>query len=74
MVVAGRIGIGGDADGGSGGGTDGGWRGDGQDGYGDGLNWWEDNVADVILGTEHNAPLAYAPVLELQHPIMIMIG
>ena len=35
---------------------------------------FEDTVANVILGTEPNAPLAYAPVLELHHPIMSMLG
>ena len=34
---------------------------------------WEYIVANVILGTEPNAPLAYAKGLELHHPIMSMI-
>ena len=34
----------------------------------------EDTVANVIFGTEHNAPLAYAPGLELHNPIMSMLG
>ena len=41
------------------------------DGYG--LIIWEDTAANLILGSDHNAPLAYAPVLELHHPIMSMI-
>ena len=44
--------------------------GDIRDGDGDGLNWWGDNVSYVTLGTDPNYPLAYAPVLELHHPIM----
>ena len=54
-----------------------GWRGGGGGGDGpdgDGLNWWEDTVEDLILGTEHNNPLVYAPVLEHHQPIMSMIG
>ena len=39
-----------------------------------GLSWWEDNIAHVTLGTDPNAPLAYAPGLELHHPIMSMLG
>ena len=34
---------------------------DGRDRNGDGLNRWEDNVANVILGTEPNVSLASAP-------------
>ena len=37
-----------------------GGEGDRWDRYGDGLNRGENNVANLILGTEHNAPLAYA--------------
>ena len=69
-----RPGVGGDADSGLGGGTNGGGGGDGQERDRDGLNMWEDNVANVILGTEINAPLAYDPVLELHHPIIFTIG
>ena len=48
---------------------------DGRDGDKDGqLIRWECNVANVILGMEPNAPLAYALVLELCHPIMSMLG
>ena len=31
---------------------------------------WENTIASIILVMEPNAPLAYAPVLELHHPIM----
>ena len=48
--------------------------GDGCDSHGDRLNRWEDIVANIILGTEPNASLAYAPVLELRHPTMSMVG
>ena len=34
----------------------------------------EDTLVTTTLGTEYNAPLAYAPGLELQHPIMSNIG
>ena len=74
VVVTGQIGLGQDVDGGLGGITD---RGRGRDIYdGDkyGINRWEDNVANVILVTEHNAPLAYAPGLELHHLIMSNLG
>ena len=76
VVGTGRLGLGRDVDGGSGGGTGGGRGGDGRDGDGDrdGLNRWEDTVANVILGMEPNSPLAYAPLLELHHPIMSMLG
>ena len=74
VVGAGRIGCGGDADGGPGGGADRGGGGDGWDGDGDRIIWWEDNVAQVTLGTDPNDPLAYAPGLEHHHPIMSMIG
>ena len=59
VVGAGLIVCGGDADGGSGVGTDGRVGGDEQDGDGDGLSRWEDNVAHITLGTETNDPLAY---------------
>ena len=35
---------------------------------------WEDTLANSILGMEPNTLLSYAPVLELHHPIMSMIG
>ena len=60
VVGAGQTGFGGDADGGSGGGTDGEGGGDRQDEERDGVNWWEDNVENIILGTYPNAPLAYS--------------
>ena len=44
----------------------------GGDGDRDGLNWWNDNVANIILVMEVNAPLAYDTGLELRHPIMAM--
>ena len=70
-----RTGLGGYLDGGSGGGMGGGGGGDGWDGDGDGkLVRWEDTAADVILATEPNAHLEYAPGLELHHMTMIMIG
>ena len=31
---------------------------------------WEGTLANVILGTDPNAPLAYAPGLTLYHPNM----
>ena len=59
VVGSGRLGLGGDANVGSGGGTDRGGGGDGQDGYEGGLGrWGEDNVTNLILGTETNTPLA----------------
>ena len=43
--------------------------------YGDGrLIKWEDTAENITLGTEPNAPLAYAPGLELHHPIMSTLG
>ena len=47
---------------------------DGRGRDGDRLSWWEDNVANLTLGTEPNAPLAYALVLEHHHPILSEIG
>ena len=47
---------------------------DGQDRDGDVLSWWEDNVENITLRTEHNAPLAYDLVLEHHHPIMSTLG
>ena len=72
VVGSGRLGLGWDADGGSGVITDGG--GGGGDGDSDALNLWEDTVANVILGTEPNATLASSPVLELRHLIMSILG
>ena len=70
-----RLGLGGDADGGSGGGTGGGGGGDGRYGNIDRqLIRWEDNVSNLILGTDPNDPLAYDTGLELHHPIMSMLG
>ena len=43
------------------------------DGDGDIISRWEDNVANITLGTYNNAPLAYAPGLEHHHPIIIML-
>ena len=51
--------------------------GDRQEGYryGDGqIIRWQDIVANLILGTEPNDLFAYAPRLELHHPIMSMLG
>ena len=59
-----------DACGGLGGGTHRGGGGDGWGGDIDILNWCNDNVANIILGMEINAPLAYDPRLELCHPNM----
>ena len=69
VVGAVNIGLVGDADGGMGGGADG-WDGN-RDGQ---LIRWEDTTANVILGMEPNAPLAYAPGLEMHHPIMSILG
>ena len=63
-----------DADGGSGGGTDGGRGGYGRDVERERLNWWEDNVEIITLGTDHNASISYAPGLEHHHLIMSTIG
>ena len=74
VVGAVRLGLGGDADRGSGGIIGGRGGGDGQYGDRDGrLIRWEDTVANVVLDTEPNAPLAYAPGLELHRPIIIML-
>ena len=40
----------------------------------DRLSWWEDNVANVTLGTETNDCLAYDPGLERHRPIMSTLG
>ena len=74
MVGVGRFGLGGDANGGLGGGT-----GRGVGGCCQGIDRdrrlirWEDNVANTILGGESNDTLAYAPGLEIHHPIISMI-
>ena len=34
----------------------------------------DDTIVNITLGTESNAPLAYAPVLELHQPIMSKLG
>ena len=68
----GRIICGEDADGGLGGGTDGGGGGDRRDG--DGLSWWENNVKHAALGTETNAPIAYALGLKHHQPIISTLG
>ena len=61
---------------GSGGGTDIEGGGDRRDGDGDGyiISWWEDNIANITLGTETNSPLVYARVLEHHHPNMSTLG
>ena len=62
-------------DGRLGGGTDGGGGGERQEGDGYGrLIMWEYTIANVILGTEPNAPLDYDMVLEIHHPIMSTLG
>ena len=60
VVVAGCLGNWGYLDSGLGGRMDRGLGGGGRDRYGDRFNQWEDNVANIILGTETNSPLAYA--------------
>ena len=67
-----RFGYGRNADGGSGGRTDGGGVEDRQDRDRDRdrLNWWENNVANITLGTKPNDCLAYALGLEHHHPII----
>ena len=75
VVGAVRLVLGGYLDGRLGGGMGGGVGGDGRDSDEDGrLIRWDDNVSNVIFGTAPNYPLAYAPVLELQHTNMSMIG
>ena len=56
LVVSGRNGYGGDAYGGLVGRTDGGGTGDIQDRNRDRVSQWEENVPNVTLGTEPNAP------------------
>ena len=48
--------------------------GDIRDGDGEGLKWWEDNLANVTLGTYPNNPLTCATGLEHHHPIMSKLG
>ena len=74
VMVTGQGECGRDADDSSGGRTD---RSKGVciwDGEGYRISWWEDNVANITLGTETHAPLDYAPGLEHHHPIIIMLG
>ena len=74
VVGTGRLGLGRDAYCGLGGRTDWGGVGYRWNSEGDGLNSWEDTVANLILGMETNAPLVYDLGLELRHPIMSMLG
>ena len=74
MVGTGQLGLGKDEDGGLAGGTDGGGGGDGWEDDEDRINWWEDTLANVILGTDNNAPLSSAPGLEIDHPIVSVLG
>ena len=53
--------------------TDGG-GGDGRDRYGYILSWWGNNLANLILGTETNYPLAYATGLKHHQPNMRSLG
>ena len=71
-----RLRLGGDAYGRSGGGTEVGGGGGvyGQDRDGDGIKWWEDTVANLILGTDPNSPCASDLGLELHCPITSMLG
>ena len=41
---------------------------------GDILSQWEDNMANITLGTETNSYLEYAPVLKHHHPISSILG
>ena len=54
--------------------TDGGGGGGECDVDRDRLSRSEDNVAKLTFGTDTNAPLVYAPVLEHQHPIISNLG
>ena len=63
VVGSGRTRFGRDADGGLGGGKGGGVGGDKRDRDVDKLSQWEDNISNINLGLDPNAPLAYAPVL-----------
>ena len=75
LVGTGWFGYGGYADSSPAGGTAGGGGGDGCDGdkYGR-LIKWEGNVANITLGTDTNAPIAYASGLDLYHLIMHTLG
>ena len=70
----GQGGCGRDAEGGPGGGTERGGEWYGQDGDGDWLNQWEDNLENITSGMDPNAPLAYALGLEHRHPISSTLG
>ena len=48
--------------------------GDRRDGNRDRIICLEDNIANIILGTEPNTPIAYDPGLEHHHLIMSMLG
>ena len=74
MVVEVRIRCGGGADSGLGCLMDVEVGGYGRDRDRDVLSRWEDNLAHVTLGTEPNAPLTYAPLLEHHHPVVIILG
>ena len=74
VVITGRGICGRDEDGGLGSGTDKGGGGYVWDGDKDGLNWWEDSVANTALGTDPNAPIDYAPKSKHHYPIMSMLG
>ena len=74
VVNSGRGGYGRDVDGELGGRMEGGGGGDRRDGDRDRLNRWKDNIANITLGTEPNAPLLYAPGLKYHHPIMSRLG
>ena len=75
MLVTGRFGFVGGVDSVLGGVIDSGGGGDGQDRDNNGrLLKWEDTVANITLGKEHNAPLAYALGLEHHHMIMSTLG
>ena len=49
-------------------------RRDGRGGDGYRFNQWGDNIENIALGTEPNAPLAYDPGLEHHQPIMSTFG
>ena len=74
VLVTGRGRCGGDTDGRSGGGTDGGGGRYGRGRDRERISLWGDNLANLNLGTEPNAPLYYAPVLEHHHQIMSTLG
>ena len=74
VVESVQLGLGGNANIDLRGGTDGGGGGDWWEGNGNELNWWEDNVENLILGTDLNDPLADAPGLEPHRPITSTLG